>query len=294
MASGSTAKATNRGQEEVPMRDYHAEQMTGSPCQGKNCACAGTADSVYFGTRGAVVLTADDVRRESGVSCVPGRDTPSGGISVTAAARVAAKHGVELDYYGDSDTLRHWTTNDGYARLSTIYGCNAIGMYSNMPAPWRAHGSTFRGGHTAFGHDVRDDLPDSHYHKIQRTVCWHDPLRPRPIRIPWDVFVRYWQAATPLKGYAGFVKIPPPAGATYAKPMTDRTRLRYSTLGVHDKRTTGAGSTVRVIRGQGKLVEIALYAKGETYQGSNEWGALDLIGDEWVHLKRLTHVRGAT
>ncbi len=63
---------------------------------------------------------------------------------------------------------------------------------------------------------------------------------------------------------------------------------------MHSSRSVGAASTLYVLKPQRRLVELAMYAKGEAYKGSNEWGALSLIGDEWVHLKRLDHVRGAT
>ena len=98
----------------------------------------------------------------------------------------------------------------------------------------------------------------------------------------------------PARGFAGFVRIPAIPGGTYATPMTDRTRIRYASLAVHRDRTVGEASTLYVLKPHGRLVELAMYAKGETYKGSNEWGALSLIGDEWVHVKRLDHVRGAT
>lgn len=277
------------------MRDYHAPQMTGSACQGRNCACASGAMAVYFGTRGAAQMTADDFRHASGASCVKGVHSPSGGIFISDVERVCASKGVTIDYGRASSTYyRRWTPTEIKTRLSTYFGGVIQGMYSEVHAPWRAHGSTFQGGHSAFAHDLRDDLPDSHYGVVQATVCWHDPLRPRSIRLPIGVLLAYNQAAGATKGFVGWVKIPAIPGGTYAKPMTDRTRTAYATVAVHRDRTTGRASTVRVIRGKGTLVELAMYADGASYKGSKTWGALSLIGDEWIHVKRLSNVGGPT
>ncbi len=275
------------------MKDYHAIQMTGTACQGRNCAAASGAMAAYFGTRGGMVMTADEFRHRSRVSCIPGVDTPSGGLTVNAVERVLAAVGVPIDY-GPGETLKMWTITEIRERLSTYYGAVLLGMYSSVQEPWRAHGSTFRGGHSVWAHDLRNDLADSHFNIVQSTVCWHDPLRARPIRVPDSVLVRYTQTQSALKGFAGFVRIPAIPGGTYATPMTDRTRIRYDTLAVHSDRTKGAASTLYVLKPHGRLVELAMYAQGESYQRSREWGALSLIGDEWVHLKRLSNVRGTT
>lgn len=282
------------------MRDFHVRQFpaTGkTACDSKNCACASCAMAVSFGTRGKRERTAHDVRTQSHTSCIPGVDTPSGGITIGDVERVGTINGVDIDYgRAASSFYRRWTATEIKARLGSYYGAILQGMYVNVKAPWRAHGSTFTGGHSVWSHDYREDFPDSHDGKVQATVCWHDPLRPRPIRVPWSVVVAYTQTASPLKGFAGWVRIPLPdiKGATYAKPMTDRTRTAYPTLGVHDKRTKGPASTIRVIRGEGKLVEVAMYATGESYRGSTKWGALSLLGDEWIHLKRVKSVGGST
>jgi hypothetical protein len=276
------------------MKDYHAKQMTGSACQGRNCAAASAAVAIFMGTRGRDEITADDVRRESRVSCVPGQDTASGGLTVNAVEKVCRAHGVAIDYRGGGSGLKVWTADQGKERLGTYFGGVMLGMYRNVPAPWRAHGSTFGGGHSLYVHDYREDMGDSSQKVIQPTVCWHDPLRPRSIRVPWRVLLVYWQSATELKGLAGWARIQAIGGGSYATPMTDRTRVRYSVANVHDKRTTGKDSTIRTIKPKGTLVEVAMYGKGESYQGSTEWGALSLLGNEWIHLKRLSHVRGKT
>lgn len=268
--------------------------MTGSPCQGRNCAAASTAVVAFFGSRGKVELAADDVRRQSGVSCVPGHDTPSGGLTVGAVEAVLHGHGIAIDY-GPGNSLRRWTTADLEQRLGSFDAAIVLGLYSNVDDPWRASGSSFRGGHSVVAHDYREDQADSHFKVIQPTYCWHDPLRPRAIRVPASVVTRYSQAPGELKGYAGFVRIPALSGAQYATPMLDRTRVLYDAgAAVHSTRTTGSGSTLYVLKPRGRLVEIAMYAKGEEYRGSREWGALSLLGDQWIHLKRLNHVRGST
>jgi hypothetical protein len=274
------------------MKDYHVEQFAEprTSCSSKDCACATTAMGIYFGTRGSAVMTAHDVRHFSGISCVPGVDTPSGGINIPAIERVYAMKGADIDF----GNYKRWSSAEVKSRLSSIYGGHLMGMYSSVKAPWRAHGSTFQGGHSLWAHDLREDLPDSHDDKVQATVCWHDPLRPRPIRVPLAVVIAYTQTSSALKGYVGWVRIPAVPGGVYAHPMTDRTRTAYPTVAVHQARTTGAASTVRVIRGEGKLVEVAMYAPGAKYKGSTRWCALSLLGDEWVHEKRLDHVGGPT
>jgi len=280
----------------LAVNDYHAIQMTGSRCQSFNCAAATGAMDVYFGTRGAVEMTADSFRNASGASCVPGKDTPSGGLSIPAIERTCAKAGVDIEFgRASSSFYRRWNTTELRSRLGTYWFGHILGDYDQVKAPWRAKGSTFGGDHSIGAHDLRNDLPDSHYGVVQETVCWHDPLRARPIRVPFSVLQAFNQKPnSAIRGFAGWVRIPILPGWRYAAPMTDRTRTRYATTAVHDERTTGSASTVRVIRGEGRLLEVAMYAPGESYKGSNQWGAPSLLGNEWVHVKRLDHVGGTT
>lgn len=277
------------------MKDYHVQQFDPRvPCSGKNCACASCAMAVYFGTRGNATMDASDVRHASGTSCIPGVDTPSGGITIGDVEKVCAAKGVDIDYgRAASSYYRRWTTTEIRTRLGTFYGAVLLGMYSSVKAPWRAD-TSFGGGHSLWAHDYREDSPDSHDKKVQPTVCWHDPLRKRPIRVPFSVVVAYTQTQSALKGFAGFVKIPALPGGHYAQPMLDRTRTAYRSVAVHDARTTGRASTVGVISGKGTLVEVAMYAEGARYKGSTTWAALSLLGDRWVHTKRLEHVGGPT
>ncbi len=276
------------------MIDYHAEQFDPkTACSGFDCACATTAIDIYFGTRGAVVMDHADVRIASHVSCVPRKDTPSGGLDVSAIEDVCKSKGVDIDFRGRTTSLRRWTSTEVGTRLGTFWSGHLLGMYSSVPQPWRAD-TSFRGGHSVFAHDLREDKSDSHFGKVQATVCWHDPLRKRPIRVPWSVVEHYTQADTPFRGFAGWVRIPLPDGWTYAKPMLDRTRTDFPTVAVHRDRTKGEASTTRIIRGVGTLVELAVYAEGESYKGETTWGCLDLLGREWINLGRLDHVGGAT
>jgi hypothetical protein len=277
--------------------DYFVRQFVAgsNPCESRNCAAASGATAAYFGTRGSARMTAQEFRKASGVSCVPGKDSPSGGLTISAVERVCESKGVDIEYGRASGGYRRWSAQEIESRLSTYYGAVLLGMYRNVPAPWRAHGSTFQGGHSLWAHDLREDKPDTSAGKVQPTVCWHDPLRARPIRVPWLVVVRYTQSTSDLRGLAGFAKIPAITGGSYAKPMTDRTRtICPPTVAVHRNRTKGTGSTVRVIREDGVLVELAMYAPGESYKGERTWGALDLIGNEWINLGRLRHERGPT
>lgn len=186
------------------MSDYHAKQFDGgaTACDGRNCAAATCAMEIYAGTGGKVQLTSDQVRSRSGVSCIPGAHSPSGGLYISDVIRVAGLYGVRVDFgqgAGDIPPYRRWPASEARARLSGPYGMHVLGDYDQIPAPYRAPGSTFRGDHSAYAHDYRDDA----------TVCWHDPLRSAPIRMPLAVLLKYWQKpGSPVKGLAGFTRLP--------------------------------------------------------------------------------------
>lgn len=204
------------------MIDYQAIQLTGSKCQGRNCAAASDADAIYFGTGGKVKLTADDVRAQSGKDCIPGSDTPSGGLFISDVIRVAALHGVTIDYGSDSVTFyTRWTPSQAESKLSHHQGGIFLGDYDQVPAPYRQPGSTFTGDHSAWGHDYREDLPAFGGTKPEPTVCWHDPLRKTSIRLPFRILAAYWQKpSNPIHGFAGFVVIPAaPQPVTGENPM---------------------------------------------------------------------------
>lgn len=193
------------------MIDYHAPQMTGSACQGRNCAAASGAMAVYQGSGGRVQLTADRFRADSHVSCIPGNATPSGGLFISNVIDVAHQHGVAIDYGRTAGGYTRWPSSVAKSRLSTGWGGVFLGDYDQVRAPYRAPSSGFLGDHSAFAHDYRTDLPAYANPTAGPvpTVCWHDPLRKAPIRLPLTQLLRYWQKpGSPVKGLAGFVRIP--------------------------------------------------------------------------------------
>ena len=178
--------------------DYHVRQMDGDGgyCNGKNCAAASGARAVYGAKRER--MTADQFRAESRVSCVPGVDSPSGGLRIGDVVRVCDRHGVHIDYGITESGFTRWAPSTALYRLGMGYGAVFLGDYDQLPTPYRAPSSTFQGDHSAYGHD---------YRKASDSVCWHDPLRLTGIRLPTDVLMDYWWKRTSsLRGYAGFVR----------------------------------------------------------------------------------------
>jgi hypothetical protein len=176
--------------------DYHARQLTGSTCGSRNCAAASAAMGINAATAGTVELTSDDVRRLSGASCVPGAHSGSGGLYISDVIRVGRLFSVEFDYGRDPVSYyKRWSESEGVAKLSSGYGGVILGDYDQVPAPYRVS-TSFMGDHSTWVHDLRAGA-----------VCWHDPLRATPIRLPLDVLLRYWQkSGSPIRGYAGWVK----------------------------------------------------------------------------------------
>lgn len=205
------------------MIDYHATQLTRSVCAGRNCACASCAMAIYGGTAGATRISADTVRARSRVSCVPGVDTPSGGLYISHVEHVAASFGVWIDY-GPGEGLHRWPISEARARMSGPYGGVILGDYDQLGA---YAASRFTGDHSAYVHDYRpsDD-----------TYCWHDPLRSRPLRLPARVLLAYWQKpGGAVRGLAGWVRLP----VQYRVRFAWRATVRFYTL-------AGSGATERI------------------------------------------------
>jgi hypothetical protein len=178
--------------------DYHVRQMTGSACGPYNCAASSGAMAVAFGSAGKHQPTSDEFRAKSGASCVPGVDTPSGGLNIVHVEQTAAKYGVTVDYGRDGGGLRRWTSLE-LRDWCTDDGAVVLGDYDQIPASIDAQPG-FAGDHSVWVHDYRasDD-----------TACWHDPLARGPIRVKWSIVAKYNQkAGSPVKGLAGFVRIP--------------------------------------------------------------------------------------
>lgn len=183
------------------MADYHEYQLDDTTCGGRNCAAASTAMGIAFGTRYAVEISSDRVRKLSGRSCTP-QDPPdehhsrSGGLYISDVVKVAAKFHVAIDYHFDAnDVARAWTVDDARMRLDDLgEGGIFLGHYGALPKKYRV--GTFIGDHSTWAHG---------YRRSDRTVGFHDPLHRAAIRLPFDALMDYWQAG-PLVRLAGFVR----------------------------------------------------------------------------------------
>lgn len=183
------------------MTEYHVRQFDGGPtkCDGRNCACASGAMGVAYGTAGAKRPSADAFRARSGVSCVPGVHSPSGGLYISDVERTAATYGVVIDYGRDErGHLRRWTEREQVAKLGAGFGAVLLGDYDQIP-PYLDESPGFSGDHSGWVHDFR--LRD-------RSACWHDPLALDPRRVPWNVLARYnHKPGSEVAGLTGFVRI---------------------------------------------------------------------------------------
>jgi len=149
-------------------------------------------------TAGGPRLTADQFRARSGVSCVPGAHSQSGGLFISDVVRVFAELGEEIDYGPVEGGYTRWAPPMLAAKLGTVFGAVLLGDYDALPSRYRAS-ATFLGDHSTWAHD---------YRASDGTVCWHDPLRRAPIRIPISAALAYWQkAGSPVRGLAGWVRI---------------------------------------------------------------------------------------
>ena len=188
------------------MAEFFARQLTGVECGGKNCAAAAAAMGLAAGSGNRLRLTAAQVRKEAGdqcghkacrrlgrPSCVPDEHSPSGGLFISDVIRVYKRHAIKIDYGNPIGRRRKPETLA--AKLDAGNGAVLLGQYAGLPKEFRR--GTFAGGHSAWVHD----------HHPDKTVCWHDPLRSEPIRIPIAAAIDYWQAPGPTKGSAGFVRI---------------------------------------------------------------------------------------
>lgn len=155
---------------------------------------------VAYGSGGKKQPTSDQFRARSGVSCVPGAHSPSGGLYISDVERTAASYGVKIDYGRNRfGQLRRWTSTEIRTRLKThLYGAVLLGDYDQLPASLDEQPS-FRGDHSGWIHDYRasDD-----------TVCWHDPLGDKPKRAQLVHLLRYNQKpGSEVRGFVGWVKI---------------------------------------------------------------------------------------
>ena len=176
------------------MAEFFAKQLTGTKCAGVNCAAAAAAMGLAAGSGNRLQLSADDIRAEADVSCVPGVHSPSGGLFIRDVIRVYKGHGIHIDYGNPIGIARKPATLA--TKLAVGNGAVLLGQYSGLPKEFRATG--FTGPHSAWVHD---------HQLADQTICWHDPLRSKPKRIPIEAAISYWQAPADTKGSAGFVRI---------------------------------------------------------------------------------------
>lgn len=181
--------------------DYFTTQLTGSKCAPYNCAAASGAMGMAAGSANLVRITADEFRKRANVSCVPGVHSDSGGLFISDVVRVFKSYGLTIDYGQTRLGYTRWSAPTLALKCKNGFGAVVLGDYDALPIAYRAS-RTFLGTHSAWVHDFNDEKMD---------ICWHDPLRLHPIRIPISAVVSYWQKATsPVRGYAGFVKVIPP------------------------------------------------------------------------------------
>ena len=180
------------------MLDYFATQRTGTPCAPFNCAAASGAMGLAFGSGNRHIVSADAFRAQADVSCVPGVHSASGGLFISDVERVFALHAIAIDYgRGGDGQPNRWSPPTLALKLTQGNGAVVLGDYDALPLKYRAS-ATFKGDHSAWTHDFR--IGDG-------TVCWHDPLRGKPVHIPMSAVLSYWQkAGSPVQGLAGFVK----------------------------------------------------------------------------------------
>jgi hypothetical protein len=181
------------------MTEYFVKQFDGgsTTCDGKNCAAASGATAVAFGSGGAQRPTSDAFRKTSGVSCVPGEDTKSGGLTVQAVERTAALYGVDIDFGKVEGSVRRWTIDEIKGRVNGDYGAVLPGDYDQLPSSIDEQPG-FNGDHSVW---IHDGTPSD--------ACWHDPLGDKPRRVSWSVIEKYNQKpGSPVEGLAGFVLIP--------------------------------------------------------------------------------------
>lgn len=229
------------------MIELHVRQFDGGDtrCDGRNCAAASAAMAIWHGSAGKVRLTADQVRAQSGRSCVPGVHTRSGGLAIGDVVRVAQANGVAIDYGEIEGGYTRWSPPTAQARLSSGFGGIFLGDYDQVPAPFRQPGSTFNGDHSLYGHDYREDLPAYGRSRPEPTVCWHDTLRQARIRVPMGVLIAYWQKPdSPVRGFAGWVREAwLPDTSTEEEPMSI-----YARREIGGTFTIPAGKLVRFLR----------------------------------------------
>lgn len=250
--------------------DYFTTQLTGTFCAPRNCAAASGAMGVA--AAGGPRLTADQFRSASKVSCIPGTHSASGGLFISDVIRVFAHYALEIDYgqLEDPPGYTRWPAPTLADRCGRGFGAVLLGDYDALPRSLRAS-ATFLGDHSGWVHDYR----------LDKTICWHDPLRRAPIRIPISAAISYWQkAGSPVRGYAGFVRIaiPLPDTATAEEPVKVHWGLENWRLDKGPNRVTTIGSPIRAdgtIDGTKRIAYVPIPKPGEDYAHEIDRDRLD-------------------
>jgi hypothetical protein len=183
------------------------------------------------------MLSADRVRTLSGVSCIPGVDTISGGLRSTDTYWVAKSFGVELNYGGGHGAVADWPVSALEYRLRIGQGCIVLGDCQEAPTN-PSYNVIY---HSAFVHGFRV------YGGVEQTH-WHDP---RNSTATWQSVagvIRYWQGMEHGLRFAGFVApnqvaglpdtstgdppIPPPAPDPMEFDMSDGLHVDQPMMGV--------------------------------------------------------------
>lgn len=205
-----------------------------------------------------------------------------------------AELGIQRRYHWDPVRLGVPGTQRSFdylwARLGRGVGASVQGYMGAFPAGHhlRRHDPGFRGAHDVYVQ--REDATDR--------VWWMDPLAPSTYPGEWVTkndlrrFVSQFAGGylLALVSKPGHVHLAP--GAVRSDPFPDRTRAAFTPTAIHDRRTTGAGSTVANLE-VGELWVAYQYAEGEEYKGDRTWAG-DHHGARWIHIKRLRHVGGTT
>jgi hypothetical protein len=153
-----------------------------------------------YATNGRIQLSAANVRTESGISCIAGTDTRSGGLRAVDVQRVAAAHGVTIDY--GPGGLANWPSDELYRRLSSNHAAIVLGDAQDAPVN-PTFGVVY---HSALVHGLRAGVQGRETH-------WHDPRLSQGYWVQLGAVDKYQTSMEGVR-FAGFVALPLPDTST--------------------------------------------------------------------------------
>lgn len=221
--------------------------------------------AVAFG--GGDQMTSRQFRAESGISCVAGVDTVSGGLRIFDVQRVAQAHGVAINYGG----MQSWPASALAYRLGIGQGAIVLGDCQEAPISPSLNVVY----HSAFVHGLRvsDGVQQTH---------WHDPRLGIAYWVSVAKVITYWEGMDHGYRYAGFVapnqiEQPPDTSTGGTFPEDTVNRL------VHSLTSTGFGRQLTVaVEGAGRIrfsgPGYPAATKGKTYTQLGS-GLLENSGD---------------